>query len=358
MHDQVGDFNPSYWFATVDLTGVVPEYMKTASVITAEEVQNLGRTFFADPHNRLWPLHTKEATLLSIANYYPQDLKLPAVEEALKLASQAHDIEEDAIRVRDALLGAAQPVKAASQSQPRRHAVYVQDGEKTIGVYPCEFPGDLIRSAAYLPGDLASERISLRFARDAARELVKRAHELRVDLSELPEKTRSLGEMRAPSFDNAERAVRMRQHYSHVPDEAVRLYTAVLDSAKTAHYEGADNLDEYLLIWEDLDAAYGVKYSAVVESPIEALYSGAPLDEIEKLAREVVFVGDQPLPTEVVLRVSDHSGVMARFSRETALRIKEACALAGTDPFKASAELSQLPSAEQDRLIELALEAA
>jgi len=358
MYDQVDDFNPTYWFAAADAIGDdnIPEYMKTAGVITREEVSELGDSYFALPDKRLWPMHTKAATLMSAASFYSKKLKLPEVEQALKMAAQAHDIESDVARVLEIFSTAGE--KTAGVSSPH-YALFVDTGGGSISaVYPCEFPGDLLKSARQLPGDLANGRLSKSFARDAAQALMKRAAELKLSPQDLPESTQALARVRTPNFDIAMCAVDARVKYAGINAEAEDVYRGLVESAKEAYHNDTDPLADFIEVFEDLDTTYGVKYSALVQDPHDSFYSGDSMDLVVKYANEVVFVGDQPVPSEVVARVGQLDHTPARFSKASSTVVLEAAALAVDNPAKATMKLAALNSDEQEALLQLALEAA
>lgn len=359
MHDHVDDFNPTFFFALAEDWGDerMPEYLKTASVISAEEVADLGSSYFADPKRRLWPLHSKVATFLSAASFYSQGINDRDVENQIKMAAQAHDIVADVERCEQFYAKLAKQASAPAAPQAPAFALTVDINGTLHQVYPCSSPGEVMKSARLLPGDLAEERIPLSFARDAARALVKRARALGVPDNEIAQRTLELGEERIPDFHAAASIMEIRVKYAAQSEEQRQLYREVVKSAEEAWHRG-ESLDDYIDLVGELDAYNGIKSGGLICDPVALFYRGPTQSEVEKFASEVVFVGSQPLPAELVARFGQMRQVHARLPKAAAEKVVQASAAALSDPAAATVALSALDAPEQLTVLSLALEAA
>ena len=67
----------------------------------------LSSRLFADQSARLFPIGTKEATLLSVAYFYGEPRRNRVVEENLKLAAHYWDVDDEADQIRQEVIGAA-----------------------------------------------------------------------------------------------------------------------------------------------------------------------------------------------------------------------------------------------------------
>lgn len=352
--DHVGDFNPTYYFTAVESTGD-PDYMKTASVLTPSEVDALPDHLFADQRNRLWPVHTKAATLMSACSFFSQHLDLPQVYTRIKQAAAAHNILADVGQAEIALAPA--PLKQASGDSTQAHQfalIFEGEDNKLTHMYPCQTPGEVIKSARFLAGDTSEQRIPRDWARSAAITLVKRAAELGLPDSDIAKTTLELGTERIPDFDIAERNLDLRCKLAGLTAEEAGFYHEVLESAKAAYLRG-EEIDEHIGLCEELDAINGIQHSAVIPDPHTMIFSGEKMASIAKYASSVVFLLDTPIPVDQVARLSATPAVHSRLTKEAASLTLKAAAQATSNPADATAIFARMPLEDQQTVAAIIL---
>lgn len=75
-----------------DKNGLVPGFVKQSSLITSEDVKDLPVYAFADEVNRLFPCHTKEATVLSAIYFMADGNENNNVLETIQKRAAAFDV--------------------------------------------------------------------------------------------------------------------------------------------------------------------------------------------------------------------------------------------------------------------------
>lgn len=329
----------------------LPDYVLNGQTITAADVANLHDRAFADPANRRFPLHTKEATVMSAIAYFGQGGKDAHVQARIRAQAVQHGV----LDVEQKIEGIFQNQQEKSASAPEAHfALTIEDGENVTMLYPIDSESNITESARFIIKDATERRLPLSFVRAAALTLVKRAHDLQLPVEQIiPAEIISLGENRIPNFDEAKQAAVRRRVYCDLDEQAFRLLNEAVDAAKEAYYEGED-IEDFIDVWRMVDDGAGVKYSALIKNPYQVFFSGEKRSDVEKFASEIVFVGETPLPSEVVLGLRD-ADIDGYFRAQTAALVKQARDAAAAETARSTHLLAGLSEPDQRALLSLVL---
>ena len=346
--DFVKDQNPRPVYLADQLVGL-PEYVKTANTLVVEDLKGLQDIAFADPAAREYPVHTKAATWLSAAYCLGTDSDEKKM-GIIKAAADTWGISEDIDALEIAL---ASHVKAASEPVSR-YALTVDFGEHgpggTRNFYPINDPSEIAVAARNMTKGAADRTLPLEYFRAGSIELVKAAREMHMDMNDIHPRVLAIGEERLPDFDNALEIAELRKH-AGVDTEGLELYKLAALGAQNEPQE----IDKWLDLWLDLDHTYQVKYSSVLlPDPFVAFFAGESLAVIDKMATEMVLVGDVMIPKTVFagvpsVRIEQH------FSKSACVSIQEAQGVASATPHLATDKLASLSPSETKTLLEVLL---
>ena len=291
MKDQIVDACPRP-LLFLESQGVVPEFEKSAA---DSQVESLAPNAFACPGKRLFPVHTKRAAWESNVYFTGSGYTDPQVKDNLEKAAKAWGIEEDVSHA--VSMFTTQQVKSASAN---RYALEV-DG---LGYYPLgsEFEREL--SADAMVEDHHEGRLPLPLFRKAAREMVKNAGDMG-----LPLKVLRLGESRLPDFEGARAELPLRKEAAK---DSYSMYEDILNTAEQEYTESQEDpltkaaaLEKYADLMCECDESLGIRYDDRVVDPYSLLFTGASAREIEKAARETVFICDRMVPLQAMLAIPE-----------------------------------------------------
>lgn len=326
----------------------LPNYVKEASILQEEDLVSLHDCAFADPANRLHPIHTKAATYMS-AVYLAGEGKIDSKEfAAVKEAAALFDIEED-IDAAIALL--PQSEKSAHELATEKYALSFEIEEQdTWKAYAINNEVDVTKAATDAVRDWNDEHIPTDWFFHAARNIVKRANELNIARNDIPEKVWRFGEDRLVDFDNVDYAIGERAR-AGVTD--VSEYAQALKQASA----GEVTVEQAIDTWMGLDAANNISHKRVT-SPHEAFYSGAKVAYLKDLSEKNIFVSEVMVPAEEFskLAADNYKAVRMAFRKEAADNIINI--LSEKDTAKTSAKIASLESNQQKQLLNLLLKVA
>ncbi len=326
----------------------LPNYVKEASILQEEDLVSLHDCAFADPANRLHPIHTKAATYMS-AVYLAGEGKIDSKEfAAVKEAAALFDIEED-IDAAIALL--PQSEKSAHELATEKYALSFEIEEQdTWKAYAINNEVDVTKAATDAVRDWNDEHIPTDWFFHAARNIVKRANELNIARNDIPEKVWRFGEERLVDFDNVDYAIGERAR-AGVTD--VSEYAQALKQASA----GEVTVEQAIDTWMGLDAANNISHKRVT-SPHEAFYSGAKVAYLKDLSEKNIFVSEVMVPAEEFskLAADNYKAVRMAFRKEAADNIINI--LSEKDTAKTSAKIASLESNQQKQLLSLLLKVA
>lgn len=291
MKDQIADACPRP-LLFLESKGVTPPFEKSASDTW---VENLAPNAFALPGKRLFPVHTKRATWESCVYFEGSGYTDSRVKDNLEKAAEAWGIEEDVSHAIS--MFTTESTKSASAN---RYALEV-DG---LGYYPLESEIDRETSADAMVEDFREGRLPLPLFRKAAREIVSTSGDVG-----LPLKVLSLGTPRLPDFEGAREELPLRKEASK---DLYSMYEDVLSVAEQEYTESqsdpltkAASMDKYAELMYELDTQAGIQYDERTVNPYDLLFTGPSAQDIEKAARETVFVCDQMVPVQSLLAIPE-----------------------------------------------------
>jgi hypothetical protein len=326
----------------------LPDYVKEASILQAEDLVSLHDCAFADQANRLHPIHTKAATYMS-AVYLAGEGKIDSKEFAsVKEAAALFDIEQD---IEDAVALLPQAEKSAHELAHEKYALSFQvEEEDTWKAYAINNEVEVTKAATEVVRDWNDEYIPTDWFFHAARNIVKAASTLNIPRNEIPDKIWRFGEERLVDFDNVDFAIgeRSRAGVSDVSE-----YTQALKQASA----GTISVEQAIDTWMGLDAVNNISHKRIT-SPHEAFYSGAKVAYLQELAEKNIFVSDIMIPAEEFNKLASDNYKLVRmaFRKEAADNIINI--LSEKDAAKTTAKIASLESNQQKQLLSLLLKVA
>lgn len=346
--DFVRDANPKPLYKAGSLASL-PQYVKDYAMPSEEEVVKLASAAFADKQNKLHPIHTKEATILSGIYLHGIGEGSSKMMEAVKSAASVFGVLGDLDSVLSEL--SSNTEKSASESSVSGpsdvYAITVEfDSEKTASFYPINNDVQVRASAVALNNHLLEGKIPSDWAYGAAVNIVKAANSFGLHNDDLPARVRRMGIELLVDIEHAKEAAELRQ-YDGVPPECVELYKDIVKVAE----ENPDNVQDCIKLWSDLDMTHGVKYASTF-TPEEAFYAGERLDKIEKMASEVILLKDIMIPAAAFTTLPEES-ITYNFRKEAAQTIREAIKLASVNTADATGKLASLDEENQSELLKL-----
>ena len=346
--DFVRDANPKPLYKAGSLASL-PQYVKDYTLPSEEDVEKLASAAFADKQNRLHPIHTKEATILSGIYLEGVGLGNSKAMGNVKAAASVFGVLEDLESVLKDLSSSIEK-SANDKSNNIGNEVYAItiefDSEKTASFYPIGNDVQIRASAVALNNSLLEGKIPSDWAHTAAVSIVKAAKKAGLHDNDMPARIRRMGIERLVDFDHAKEAATLRQ-YDGVPTECVELYSDIVKAAE----ENPESVQECIKLWSDLDMTHNVKYASTF-TPEEAFYAGERLDRLEKMATEVVLIQDVMVPVKEFASLAD-TRVNNNFRKEAAQTIREAIKLASVNVADATCKLASLDEENQSELLKL-----
>jgi hypothetical protein len=263
-----------------------PKYASEGAWPSAEDVQSLADTAFADRKNRLHPLHTKAAAFVSAVYCANLDAQpAPEIIENLKQAAMAHGIEADVLPI----LAEINNKQAAESSAPDTYAL--RDG-KEHAFYPVGTNHDIEHSSIGILRDMRNKHLPVKCARQACLNLVRRADQLKYAQSLLPDEILLLGRDTVARVDALEKQADWRERQT-----GTNLYKEAVDMFRSNPTE--ENRQAGAEAWEQLDEACGIKQSSLTPSVASCWFAGTDLVAVKAAARHMVWLGDESVPSGV-----------------------------------------------------------
>ena len=247
------------------LGGNVPEFVATASDTKLEKLSSIA---FADPDNRLWPLHDKRAAWLSLASYSRQavDAAHPFatdVEERIMAACDLHGVTDSE---KIAALEASFAAEAAAQPAPhvgidvagRSFAIPMDEGSAE----------ELAKVASWMYAN--ARVVGYEGRRDGAKAILDTAEALSADLGAVKTRLEKSAGMAAYTDDTLKNGMRTRlMRLGDITQYCESRHDKYASSQLP--FDTACKLLEQLDKEAGLDMAYGVEDEGRINLPEEAL---------------------------------------------------------------------------------------
>jgi hypothetical protein len=306
--DFIKDQNPTALYEVGIRAGdKLPEYVKNAFMLQEEDVAELAPVAFADPDNRLHPIHTKAATYMS-AVYLAGAGKINTPEFThVKQAAEFFEIDKD---IDEALSLLEQPnsQKSASTAAEKQYALqFVMDeagDDEVWRAYPINTDVEVVKAATDAVKDWVTDRIPTDWLVVAAKAITKRATELNLSRMDIPDKIWNLGEARVTDLEYAEDVAYARKA------AGVTNVTPYVEAVKAA-FENKISVEEAVETWMQLDMEHNVSHKRH-SSPHEAFYSGIKESAVADMAAQHVFIEDVMIPASAVVSLANDDGKVVR----------------------------------------------
>lgn len=270
-----------------------PKYASEKEWPSSEDVQDLAPGAFADPINRLHPIHTKAACFVS-ALYCSNLVTVPSPDiiENIKQAAGVLGIQNDVLPL---LANMNARTKQAAEEGAAPDTYALQDG-KEHAFYPIGTTYDVETSANGIMRDMRTKLLPVKEARKACLRLVARADQLKLARELLPDDVQILGRQSVARVDalDTQAAWRARQTGTDLYKEAVELFRE--NPTEENRQAGAE-------AWELLDDVNNIKTSSLFPSVTRCWFSGEDLHTIKQAARHLVWLGDEAVPSGVLSTV-------------------------------------------------------
>ena len=291
--DFINDNNPKNINYVKSLLGELPAYVKQANYT---ERPRIARGSFANSVDRELPMHDAEHTFLSYAYLKSASVgkalnsKELSFEGKLKQAALLHGNSQDLENVDKAIQKDMSEKKAA---HAKKNFALIIDFEKEGDLkyyYPMNDRGNVEKSARDLCTD--EKKMPIEAFRTAANSLVKRARELDIPDTSLPQKILRTGADR--EFNEKIATFAAKQRTKKYGEDAGAIYHDIVKSAA----QDKQNLDNYINLFLDMDRINKVAYNKNMLNPYEAFYSGVENSEIEKAAEAHILINEAPVPLD------------------------------------------------------------
>lgn len=291
--DFINDNNPKNINYVKSLLGELPVYVKKANYT---EKPRIARGSFANSVDKELPMHDAEHTFLSYAYLKSANLgkklssKQVVFESKLKQAAQMHGNVEDLDKV-DALI--KKDLDDKKTASAKKNFALIIDFEKEGGLkyyYPINDRANIEKSARDLCSD--ERKMPIEAFRTASNNIIKRARELNIPDSSLPNKVLRTGADR--EFNEKIANFAAKQRAKKYGEDAGAIYYDIVKSAS----QDKQNLDNYINLFLDMDRINKVAYNKNMLNPYEAFYSGVENSEIEKAAEAHVLINEAPVPLD------------------------------------------------------------
>lgn len=360
--DFITDQNPTALFEVGIKSGdKLPDYVKEATILQVEDVVSLANVAFADAGNRLYPIHTKAATYMSLVHMAGKGMQDTPEFFNAKQAAAFFDIEQD-IDFALSLLPTVEKCASSNLTSDKYALTFQIDDESTWESYPVNTDVEVTKAATEVIRDWVDGHIPTDWMYHAAVNIVKQANALNIDRQEIPDRIWEMGEERLVDFAYAAEVANTRKsaNVSNVDE--------YLDSVKQAE-EGKISVDAAIDQWMTLDTVNGVNHRSAT-TPHEAFYSGIKIANVEKLAHAGVMLSDVLVPVQEILKLAADKGALIKmaFRKEAADNIiaivdnlqsqqaigknnEKAAALA-------SASFSKLPEVHRKEILNILLQVA
>lgn len=313
------------------------------SVCEEQDASALPDTSFADCHNRLFPLHTKEAAWLSAVSSFVYGTEAGPWADRLKAACHAYGIVDEVKRAIDVLRPTAAEKQASVPVVPHALALNTPSGESHF--YPIANHWQIAESSLKMAKDLEDKRFPVAWMRLAARTLCKAAAVAQVEPGRIHPDINRLGEERLPCPASIREAIQKRAALG-VPEGAVALY----EKAAADFLAGEMDGEQAELFWEMADHHFDIlDKTASIDSGFN---SGIPQTVFEKEARQVLHLTGEWIPFAALetLPPTLVAGSMNKAAAHCVLQ-----AMACGDGREASKKIASLGPLDQSLLAKLIL---
>lgn len=325
--DFTHDNNPGWLLPVAES---LPEYVKSAKVLTQEELTSLPDLAFAG--RRTFPIHTKEATFLSAA-YLAHLGKTGSLEmETVKNAARIHGIEQD---VETFLETALSTIKSA-------HAQQIKKAEYALEVngqsyYPINTHEQVQDAARQLVNDFDAGKLPASWFKNASVIILNKCAALGMSSKEIMRDVANAGGEQTVDCDKAELLIQRRK-LAKVSDAVMSIYTDIVKTAKN----DLSNLNNYIDLIHDLDREHNIKYSSIQLNPCQIFHNGFSKEDVKKASDNNVIIAGVMVPKHEFLNIKE-ANISMQLGKPHTEFVMDLCKTAAVDPVLASTMAAELP---------------
>lgn len=286
MIDYTQDQNPTYLYRAIEVLGdSIPENIISAEIPSNEAVSVLKKQAFADQRNSLFPCYDAPTVFMSACNIYGKNIEDAAVISNLEKMASFFEVSELVEQVKDIFSPSIE--KKASHNED--FALVIEENGQELGFLPISDVLEIDSSCREWISSRRNATIPSDLLKEAATKIVAAAERLNA-LDSVPSLIKEAAEEKLMDFDEISRQIAFRVN-SIANEEAKELYT------KMASTLTEENAAEWVEVFDLLDAGLlnpEIRRHELYKTASEAIFSGMPVKELEKIANEhiSVTVGD------------------------------------------------------------------
>lgn len=307
---------------------LLPEFVKEASMDEIQDVQDLNDKAFADQVNRLFPCHTKEATVLSalyIAANHEQDEE---VLNNLNKVASVFEVSDEVNNIFNHFNEAFEKVASDNTEEfIEKYALYLEDDENTKGYYNISTKEDTLLSIKHLHEDFMAGGVQPHHMRKLACVVNQAAKDFNIVPEYIPSVITKYATAKMPDANVAYQLIELRDNgrvdMNRYKEVIVKMANDLADSDMELDTMQtiADNAAEQLYC---LDEEYNIKYASDQPNPYEVIYNGPTIEHIEKFAAEHVYISDIPVPVVDIINLSEDqvNNIFSKKAAETIINVK------------------------------------
>lgn len=266
----------------------VPEYVKTAELDDASELQKLPKTAFADSDRGIYPINTAARTYVSNAYFidkkadiqklYGEDY-VNLLQGKIEKAAAIFNIEEDLAEY----VASFNTKEASDYEEAYLTEFYVDGMSSPVQLYPIKTAMDLTESADHFVKNIANYPFDVRVK--TAQNIVKAAAAL--DVEDIPELAMKYAGMYYPDLENLGDEVWRRS--TKLKKEAnVKMYDSLAkDLSNMASLSEVMKVAEFMFNVENMEGLYdNTKTAGLLGDPVDMIFT----KQIEKVASDLDYV--------------------------------------------------------------------
>ncbi len=309
-HDFTTDPNPRYLYVA-ELHHPFPDWVANSPVPSKAQFEKKASTAFADPARRLLPIADKVATFHSAINLFADLGSFPIesfdrVKEACEFFGIAAEVAPYADLFADRI-----EKSAAVDAPPVNFAIDEKIGDNHFRLLPLADAMDVEEAGHQLAKMASDNRIHFIHFVNAARKIVKSAEDHNV-LGVLPELVLRVGSERVHDLKKAAGLIGGRAACAK-QGNPTEIHEAYLDALKS------ESPDEAMQKIAAIDTAAGIRHQyhagARLPLPVDIVFNGPLVSEVEKVAREHAAIGNVLVPLNELKKV-DRRALAFSLSKE------------------------------------------
>lgn len=312
-------------YAYADDQGLVPEFVKKASVISGEDTRSLPDMAFADPVNRLYPCHTKEATVMSAIYVQANMEDSHSIWSTVEKRAAAFDCTDEVNAIRkhfETIYDNAMSKKASEEEVPmQKFALTIKKDDEEHNYYDISTREDTLVSMSDVDRDFEAGAVELPWMRKLATAIMDAAVEFGVE-DNASSMLKKYAQVRLPDLQTAKSLISARTNdkdsYEFIMN---KLASNLLDSE--SFEQAMEAADEAASLIYTLDKRAGVEYNDIQLNPYDIIFSGPTREDFEKFASSHVYISDVAVPVEDIVNVSD-TRIQQTFSKNASAVITDA----------------------------------